>query len=82
MKQYTFSEVNRQSGEILDTALLEPVALTKRGKEKLIIITAEKYHQLMGQSSITAYMLEDAPDDVHNALLEGLDTIISGEDDA
>ncbi|MBA8878760.1 type II toxin-antitoxin system prevent-host-death family antitoxin [Phyllobacterium myrsinacearum] len=82
MKQYTFSEVNRQSGEILDTALLEPVALTKRGKEKLVIITAEKYHQLMGQSSTTAYKLEDAPDDVHNALLEGLNTIISGEDDA
>lgn len=82
MKQFTFSEVNRQSGEILDTALIEPVALTKHGKEKLIIITAEKYHHLMGQSSAVAYTLEDAPDDIHTSLLEGLDTILTGENDA
>ncbi|SDO03566.1 type II toxin-antitoxin system Phd/YefM family antitoxin [Phyllobacterium sp. OV277] len=81
MKQFTFSEVNRQSGEILDAALVEPVALTKRGKEKLIILTAEKYQQLVGALKTTAYTLEDAPDDVHDTLMEGLDAIITGDND-
>lgn len=40
MKQFTFSDVNRASGEILEAALVEPVTLTKRGKEKLVILSA------------------------------------------
>ena len=38
MKQFSFSDMNRASGEILEAALIEPVALTKRGKEKLVIL--------------------------------------------
>lgn len=80
MKQYTFSEMNRVSGEILETALIEPVALTKRGKEKLVILCAAQYHQLVGRPHAVAYTLEDAPDDVHNELMTGLDAIIDGEE--
>ncbi|UWU17257.1 hypothetical protein N2599_31330 (plasmid) [Rhizobium sullae] len=36
MKQFTFSDMNRASEEILEAALVEPVTLTKRGKEKLV----------------------------------------------
>lgn len=42
MKQFTFSDMNRASGEILEAALVEPVSLTKRGKDKLVILTAEQ----------------------------------------
>jgi prevent-host-death family protein len=80
MKQYTFSEMNRVSGEILETALIEPVALTKRGKEKLVILSAAQYHQLVGRPHAVAYTLEDAPDVVHNELTTGLDAIIDGEE--
>jgi prevent-host-death family protein len=79
MKQFTFSDMNRQSGEILETALIEPVALTKRGKPKLVILSAAQYRQLVGQSHAVAYTLEDAPDDVHSELMRGLDAIISGD---
>jgi PHD/YefM family antitoxin component YafN of YafNO toxin-antitoxin module len=79
MKQFTFSDMNRVSGEILETALIEPVALTKRGKEKLVILSAAQYHRLVGQPHSVAYALEDAPDEVHNELMTGLDAIISGD---
>ncbi|RWK73720.1 MAG: type II toxin-antitoxin system Phd/YefM family antitoxin [Mesorhizobium sp.] len=79
MKQFTFSDMNRVSGEILETALIEPVALTKRGKEKLVILSAAQYHQLVGRPHSVAYTLEDAPDEVHNELMTGLDAIISGD---
>ncbi|WP_246617930.1 hypothetical protein [Rhizobium populisoli] len=33
MELFSFSDMNRASGEILEAALIEPVTLTKRGKE-------------------------------------------------
>ncbi|MDO9415614.1 type II toxin-antitoxin system prevent-host-death family antitoxin [Pararhizobium sp.] len=74
MKQFTFSDMNRVSGEILDAALIEPVALTKRGKEKLVILSAAQYRQLAGRPYAVAYRLEDAPDDVHDELMSGIDS--------
>ena len=73
MKQFTFSDMNRASGEILDAAMIEPVALTKRGKEKLIILSAAQYRQLIGSSRAAAYTLEGAPDDIHGELMSGLE---------
>ena len=80
MKQFTFSDMNRVSGEILEAALVEPVALTKRGKEKLIILSAAQYHQLVGTPHAMAYTLENAPDEVNNELMNGLDAIITGNE--
>lgn len=68
MKQFSFSDMNRASGEILEAALIEPVSLTKRGKEKLVILTAEQYRKLVGHSPTAAYGLDDAPDAVHDEL--------------
>lgn len=83
MKEFTFSDMNRQSGEILETALIEPVSLTKRGKEKLIIVTADAYHRLIGQQQVDAFGLLDAPEDIHRELMSGLDFIINeGNEDA
>lgn len=81
MKQFTFSDMNRVSGEILEAALIEPVSLTKRGKEKLVIMTAEKYGQLIGQSQTTAYGLSDAPKPVHDELMAGLDELLTRKPD-
>ncbi|MDX8505504.1 prevent-host-death protein [Mesorhizobium captivum] len=78
MKQFTFSDMNRASGEILETAMIEPVALTKRGKEKLIILSAVQYRKLVGSTPAVAYTLEDAPDEVHDELVSGLEAIITG----
>ena len=77
MKQFTFSDMNRLSGEILETALIEPVVLTKRGKEKLIILQASRYRQLLGQTTTAAYTVEDAPDEIHDELIKGLDAILA-----
>ncbi|MCG5485849.1 MAG: type II toxin-antitoxin system prevent-host-death family antitoxin [Sinorhizobium meliloti] len=80
MKQFTFSEMNRASGEILEAALIEPVALTKRGKEKLVILSAAQYQKLVGRPHAAAYTLENAPDDIHDELMTGLDAIIASDD--
>lgn len=81
MKQFTFSDMNRLSGEILETALIEPVSLTKRGKEKLVIVTADAYRRLLGKPQADAYSLFGAPDHIHRELMDGLDAIINERDE-
>ena len=82
MKKFTFSDLNRASGEILETALMEPVALTRRGKEKVIMLSVDTYKQLVGASHAEAYTLEAAPQHVHDELMAGLDNILAGDDNA
>ena len=77
MKQYTFSDMNRSSGEILEAAMIEPVVLTKHGKEKLYVLSARDYHRMRGEPSPTkSCSLHDAPDDVHAELMSGIDAIL------
>lgn len=77
MKQYTFSDMNRSSGEILEAAMLEPVVLTKHGKEKLVIVSARDYHRMRGEPSPTkSYSLHEAPENVQMELMSGIDAIL------
>jgi prevent-host-death family protein len=77
MKQYTFSDMNRSSGEILEAAMIEPVVLTKHGKEKLFVLSARDYHRMRRDPSPTkSYSLHDAPGDVHAELMSGIDAIL------
>ncbi len=77
MRQFTFSEMNRSSGEILEAALIEPVVLTKHGKEKLYVLSAREYHRMRGEPSPTrAYSLHDVPDVIHDELMSGIDAIL------
>jgi prevent-host-death family protein len=76
MKSYTFSDMNRQSGEILDAALRGPVGLTKRGKERLVILPVSQF-QAMVRRGTQAYTVENAPETVHSELMAGLEEILS-----
>lgn len=59
MKNYTFSEINQLSGEILGNTLAAPIALTKYGKDSLVILTAERYRQLLAHPQ-TAFSVQGA----------------------
>jgi len=73
MKTYSFSEMNRASGDILDAALAEPVALTKRGKEKLIIVSTDVWEKVLNRAKSKAYTLENAPQNSFDQLMGGLE---------
>lgn len=64
MKHYSFSEMNRTTGEILEQALKGPVTLTKRGKDKLVVMPVETFQRLSGRHQIQAYSIDDMPADV------------------
>lgn len=81
MKQFTFSDMNRSSGEILEAALIEPVVLTKHGKEKLFVLSAREFHRLRGETANKAYSLHDAPAAIHDELMAGIDAILDARPD-
>lgn len=74
MKSYSLSELNRQSGEVVDSAMIAPVSLTKRGKPKLVVMNAVTYEMLKRGK---AHTIENAPDEVHQLLIEGLNEMLS-----
>lgn len=77
MKQFTFSDLHRLSGEILEAAIAEPIALTKHGKKKVIMVPAEEFDRLTGRAArAKSYSLLDAPDDVHEDLMTGIRAIL------
>ena len=73
MKSFSLSELNRHPGEIVDAALAAPVGLTKPGKRKLVMMDAQMYERM---AVTRAYTLKDAPDEVHEELMEALDSIL------
>lgn len=80
MKTFAFSDLNRQSGEVLDAALAAPVTLTKRGKPKLVVMSVEDYERFTRHRR--AYTVANAPDDVHDELMLAIDEILVETADA
>lgn len=74
MKTFSLSDLNRQSGEVVDAALAGAVELTKRGKRKLVLMNAETYDKL---AVTRAYTLKSAPRDVHEELMEAVDSLLA-----
>jgi prevent-host-death family protein len=73
MKSFSLSELNRAPGQIVDAALAAPVELTKHGKPKLVVMPYEVYERL---NVTKAYTLENAPEEVHNELMEAIDSLL------
>ncbi|HTV71734.1 MAG TPA: type II toxin-antitoxin system Phd/YefM family antitoxin [Rhizobiaceae bacterium] len=73
MKTFAFSDLNRQSGEVLDAALAAPVTLTKHGKPKVVVMSIAEFERL---TYPRAYSIHDMPDDVRDELLAGLNELV------
>lgn len=77
MKTFSFSDLSRKSGDVLDAALAGPVSLIKRGKPKVVMLPVEEYHKLLdGHGAAQAFSIDTASDDDIAALAEGFQTIL------
>ncbi|BCB17182.1 type II toxin-antitoxin system prevent-host-death family antitoxin [Bosea sp. ANAM02] len=83
MKEFSFSDLNRRSGDVLDAALAEPVSLVKRGKAKIVMLPVEQYERLRDAVRPTeqrAFTLQNAPEEDIAMLMAGLQEIIDEDD--
>jgi PHD/YefM family antitoxin component YafN of YafNO toxin-antitoxin module len=60
----------------LHAATVGPVAITKNGKSRFVIMSKEDFDRINPQKS---YSVEDMPDDVREMLIEGLEDFLSGK---
>ncbi|WP_332060840.1 type II toxin-antitoxin system Phd/YefM family antitoxin [Bartonella sp. CB74] len=78
MKKYSFTDMNREADNILDEAMSKPIALTKRGREKIIMLPVSLYNELIKpHSAIQSFVYADAPKNILNELDCGLDDILN-----
>ena len=46
MKTCALTEIHRQTGELLDAATVQPVALTRHGRPRFVLMSADHYEGL------------------------------------
>ncbi|MGE0612341.1 MAG: type II toxin-antitoxin system prevent-host-death family antitoxin [Hyphomicrobiales bacterium] len=63
----TAGEVAKHFGAFADRALVEPVTITKYGREHLVLISAEEYARLK-QRDRKVYRVGEIPDDIIDAI--------------
>jgi prevent-host-death family protein len=77
MKQFSLTDLSNKSGEIVEAAYRGPVSITKRGKRKFVILTAEDYDRLAAIADPRrVYTVDTMPDGLRDMLIAGLDEII------
>ena len=81
MKVFTFSDLSRRSGDVLDAAMAEPVQLMKRGKAKVVMMPIAQFERLERRlKERTAFTLDDAPgEDIQN-LVSGFQAIVDDDE--
>jgi prevent-host-death family protein len=79
MRTFSLSDLSRQSGDVVDAALVGPVRLTKHGKPKLVVMSVEAYDQL---DQLRAFTVAGAPDHIHEELMQGLKDLLEDADAA
>lgn len=63
MRRYPSSELKQHLGDVLAVASREPVAITKHGKSRFVLMSLEIYEERFPEDPRRSYRIEDTPDD-------------------
>jgi prevent-host-death family protein len=63
----TAADVGKNFGQFADKALVEPVTITKYGREHLVLLSAEEYARLKRRDR-QVYRVEDLPAELAEAI--------------
>jgi antitoxin Phd len=71
--QFSLTDLSNRSGEVVEAAFRGPVEITRRGKRKFILLTAEEYDRLVGAADTRrAFHADEVPDEVAAMMLTAL----------
>jgi prevent-host-death family protein len=79
VRRFSLTELNNRSGEVVEAAYSGPVEITRHGKPKFIIITAEEYARLARRDPRRVYGAGETPDEIADAFAQELDRLSRGE---
>ena len=70
-KKYSTTDLNKHLGEVLDTASRRPVAITRHGKTRFVLASAEYFERLKaGADTRRAFQTKDIPKPLLKALID------------
>ena len=73
MAQFSLTDLTNRSGEVVEAAFRGPVEITRRGKRKFILLTAQDYDRLLNAADTRrAFHADDAPKGVAAMMLTAL----------
>jgi antitoxin Phd len=75
---HTRRGASNRSGEVVEAAFRGPVEITRRGKRKFVLLTAEDYDRLVSAADTRrAFHADDAPEEVAAMMLAARSTLPS-----
>lgn len=73
MAHFSLTDLSNRSGEVVEAAIRGPVDITRRGKRKFVLLTAEDYDRLTSAADTRrAIHADDASDEVATMMLAAL----------
>ena len=73
MAHFSLTDLSNRSGEVVEAALRGPVEITRRGRRKFMLLTAEDYDRLVSAADTRrAFHADDAPEEVAAMMLTAL----------
>jgi len=74
MAHFSLTDLSNRSGEVVEAAFRGPVEITRRGKRKFVLLTAEEYDRLVSAAdSRRVFHADDAPEEVAAMMLAALE---------
>ena len=64
MREFTSQELQKKISEVQEAALVEPVAITFRGRRRHIMMSVKEFERLQRLSEPKVYQLGELPDDL------------------
>jgi prevent-host-death family protein len=73
MARFSLTDLTNRSGEVIEAAFRGPVEITRRGKRKFMLLTAEDYDRLVRAADTRrAFHADDASEGVAAMMLAAL----------
>jgi antitoxin Phd len=74
MARFSLTELSNKSGEVVEAAFKGPVEITRHGKRKFVLLTADDYDRLANAADKRrAYHVDNLPEDVADLMLTALE---------
>jgi antitoxin Phd len=71
---FSLTDLSNRSGEVVEAAFRGPVTITRLGKRKFVLLTAEEYDRLVSAADRRrAFHADDAPEAVAAMMLRALE---------
>jgi prevent-host-death family protein len=72
--RFSLTDLNNKSSEVVEAAFKGPVEITRHGKRKFVLLTADDYDRLArAADQRRAFHADDAPKDVAAMMLAALE---------